>query len=269
MTTTTTTKTTTSRFAELAGDLRPGVDDHRAPLVFLHGLTFDRSMWAPALAELERLDPGRRTLTLDLPGHGESSEAFRGLDAVVAQIGEAVAAAGIATPVYVGHSIGIMPAMLLATADGSRGVVNVDAALNIEGLATFLASRSAELHGDRYRTVWNQLLEGLIPANLPRAAEQLVRDTSHPRQAVMLGYWEPIFRDGARAQSDQVLVGIGAMRGLRIPYLIVAGEEIDDGYREFLRRNFPEAAATSLPGSGHFPHLAHPTEFAELLAMTS
>src|SRR5260370_730064 len=56
-------------FADLAGDL-DGEPDHGTPLVLLHGLTFDRTMWRPALAELAELDPGRQVLTLDLPGHG-------------------------------------------------------------------------------------------------------------------------------------------------------------------------------------------------------
>jgi Predicted hydrolases or acyltransferases (alpha/beta hydrolase superfamily) len=49
-----------------------GLSDDRAPLVLLHGLTFDRSLWRPSLAELSRIDPGRRVLALDLPGHGAS-----------------------------------------------------------------------------------------------------------------------------------------------------------------------------------------------------
>src|SRR5271169_3225854 len=57
--------------AGLAADDYGGSDD-RAPLVLLHGLTFDRSLWRPSLAELYRIDPGRRVLALDLPGHGAS-----------------------------------------------------------------------------------------------------------------------------------------------------------------------------------------------------
>ena len=54
-----------------------GHPDHRPPIVLLHGLTFDRRMWRPALGELALLDPGRRAIAVDLPGHGELPDATR------------------------------------------------------------------------------------------------------------------------------------------------------------------------------------------------
>ena len=59
------------RLGGLAAD-QYGRADARPPLVLLHGLTFDRSMWEPALTELRRIDPDRQIIALDLPGHGES-----------------------------------------------------------------------------------------------------------------------------------------------------------------------------------------------------
>jgi pimeloyl-ACP methyl ester carboxylesterase len=259
---------TDHRFAELAGDLTEGELDARPPIVLLHGLTFDRTMWGPALSQLERIDPGRRTLTLDLPGHGQSAEVFRGLDEVVAQLHAAVSAAGLSDPVYVGHSIGVMFAMLLAHQDGASGVVNVDGVLQVEPLFRQLETFRDQIYGDGFPDVWAQLLAGQHPELLPPEGETLVRDTSRPRQDIAIGYWQPTFEFGAAAAAEQVLVGIGAMRGQRIPYLIVAGSRPDDGYRAFLERNFPEAAVAVLPDSGHFPHVAHPMEFAELLAST-
>ncbi len=74
-------------------------------IVLLHGLTFDRRMWRPALGELALLDPGRRAIAVDLPGHGESPDATRyDLAATVEQVHEAVLDAGLVEPVLVGHS---------------------------------------------------------------------------------------------------------------------------------------------------------------------
>src|SRR6478735_7154878 len=94
----------TPRFGELAGDLAAGTGDGRAPLVLMPGLTFDRTMWRPALESLRTIDPGRTTLALDMPGEGESFGCFRGLEAAIEQLHVAIASARVERPVLVGHS---------------------------------------------------------------------------------------------------------------------------------------------------------------------
>ena len=46
------------RFGELTGNLIRGSNDDRAPLVFMPGLTFDRTMWIPVLRSIHEMDPG-------------------------------------------------------------------------------------------------------------------------------------------------------------------------------------------------------------------
>lgn len=85
-------------FAGLAGVLDGGPDG-RAPLVLLHGLTFDRAMWEPALAELRATDPGRQVLALDLPGHGGSAAWPRyDIKSVAAAVHRAAEEAGLQRP---------------------------------------------------------------------------------------------------------------------------------------------------------------------------
>ena len=93
-----------TRFGELSGNLTIGIGDERAPLVFLPGLTFDRTMWRPVLEVLGTIDPGRTTLALDMPGEGESFGTFRGLEVAIEQLHVAISSAGIEVPVIVGHS---------------------------------------------------------------------------------------------------------------------------------------------------------------------
>jgi pimeloyl-ACP methyl ester carboxylesterase len=264
-----TSTTTPRRFGELAGELEPGAGDARPPLVFLHGLTFDRRMWAPALRELAELDPGRATLTLDLPGHGESVDAYRGKGALVPQVRAAVQAAGFERPVYVAHSAGIEPAAQLAAQGEARGVVNVDATLMVEPLFTMLASRRAEIYGAGFATVWADILAGLLADLRSADAAALVRTMSRPRQNVAIGYWSEVLEHGAETATAQVRAGVAAMRATKLPCLLVAGSEPDPAYAALLARDFPEAALAVLPDSGHFPHLAHPREFACLLATTA
>ena len=49
------------------------------PVVFLHGLTFDRRSWRPIV---ERLGGSVRSIAIDLPAHGESGGSPAPLDEV-------------------------------------------------------------------------------------------------------------------------------------------------------------------------------------------
>jgi pimeloyl-ACP methyl ester carboxylesterase len=59
---------------------------------------------------------------------------------------------------------------------------------------------------------------------------------------------------------------LGALRAPRIPYHVVVGEELEAGYRDWLASQLPQATATVLPRSGHFPHIAYPQRVAERVA---
>jgi pimeloyl-ACP methyl ester carboxylesterase len=62
---------------------------------------------------------------------------------------------------------------------------------------------------------------------------------------------------------------LAAVRAARVPYLFIAGHELEPGYRDRLDRVLPQASVTVWPGSGDFPQLAHPRRFARCLAATS
>src|SRR6516162_3801744 len=128
-------------FAGLAASLE-GDCDHRAPLILLHGLTFDRTMWRPAVAELATIDPGRRVLAVDLPGHGRSP-AWPSYDAegVAEAVHRAALAAKLPAPVLAGHSAAAVIATVYAARYPARGVVNVDQWLQIEPIARLIQSQ--------------------------------------------------------------------------------------------------------------------------------
>ena len=63
--------------------------------------------------------------------------------------------------------------------------------------------------------------------------------------------------------------GLAALRTADVPYLIVAGTDPEPDYRQWLSEALPQAVITVFPGSGHFPHLAHPDRFAKCLAATA
>ena len=79
-------------------------DDEGAgtPVVFLHGLTFDRRTWRPII---ERLDGCVRSIAIDLPAHGDSGGAPVQLDEFAAQLHQLLGSLEVDRPVVVGHSM--------------------------------------------------------------------------------------------------------------------------------------------------------------------
>src|SRR5262249_1631316 len=134
-------------FAALSGSLEGGPDE-QAPLILLHGLTFDRTMWRPVLAELRKIGPSRRILALDLPGHG-SSPAWPSYDfgSIAEGVHRVAVAANLRAPVIVGHSAAAVIATIYATRYPARGVVNVDQWLQVEPVARLARSLASQIRG--------------------------------------------------------------------------------------------------------------------------
>ena len=178
--------------AGLAAD-DSGESDDRPPLVLLHGLTFDRSMWRPSLDELQRIDPGRRVLTLDLPGHG-ASRGWPSYDvaSVARGVFRAVEEAELDSPVVVGHSISGVIATFYAAQYPTRGVINVDQPLQIAPFADLVQSLAGQLRGPGFPGAWQMFAASMHVELLPDAGQELVRSSCRPRQDLVLGYWREV-----------------------------------------------------------------------------
>lgn len=247
-----------------------GDADERPPLVLLHGLTFDRTMWRPALTELEVLEPGRQVLAIDLPGHGESPDATSySMDIIVERVHAAVLEADLDRPVVVGHSVSAVTASMYAAQHLTRGVVTVEGSLRAAGFARMLQSLEPVLRGPGFAEAWSR-----IAANVFRLDEVSpdVRDfvvaTSRPRQEIELGYWQDLFERAPNDLDAWIDRGAAAIRSAGISYVAVLGAEPGGEALAWMTANLPAARSEVWPRSGHFPHLAHPRRFAQLLATT-
>src|SRR5438270_5228126 len=69
------------------------------PVVFLHGLTFDRTTWRPII---ERLGASVCSIAFDLPGHGDTGGEPCSLREAAARVNLALESLGIGEPVIVG-----------------------------------------------------------------------------------------------------------------------------------------------------------------------
>ena len=257
------------RLAGLAADDR-GENDGRAPVVFLHGLTFDRQMWRPVTDALERIDPGRRVLAFDLPGHGDSP-GWPAYD--VASLAEgvhrAVEAAALRPPVVVGHSMSAVTATVYGARYPCRGVINVDQPLEVEPFARLVRSLADQLRGPRFPDVWKGFEASMHAELLPPAARALVSSTCRPSQELVVGYWHDVLERSPEELGAWARDVLAELRARKVPYLVVSGAELDADYRRWLAGVLPQAETVVWPGSGHFPHLAHPDRFARVLATGS
>jgi pimeloyl-ACP methyl ester carboxylesterase len=239
----------------------------RAPLVFLHGLGYDRRQWAPVLGEVAALDPDRRMLALDLPGHGDSPRRDSYHTQEIAEVvHRTVTEAGLDAPVMVGHSLGGVLATVYAATFPARGVVNVDQPLLPGNFAEVLRRAEPVLRGPAYGEVWDSMLAGMHIELLPPAAQELARTPVPPAQDLLLGYWNELMVTPAEELSAGMAHVLDAIRASGVAYHFVSGDEPDPAYRSWLETILPEVTITVLPDSGHFPHLARPAAFAKILA---
>ena len=257
-----------TRLGQLAAD-EWGVTDDRPTLVLMHGLTFDRHMWYPTVDALQAIDPGRHVLAVDLPGHGDSPAAAEPqLGDGSRAIARGLSDSGLGAPVLVGHSAAAMEATFAAGEYPTRGVVNVDTALQIEGTVTMLRQLAARYHRD-YRAMWDDvLLPSLRVDQLPEPAQRLLAAHCTPTPEIFAAGWAELLDGPLPELSQQLTAVLDKLRTSGMPYLTVFGDEPTPDYRAWLAAELPQAAIEVWPGHTHFPHLADPARFARLLATT-
>ena len=137
-------------------------NDDRPALVLLHGLTFDRTMWASALDELRAIDPDRRALAFDLPGHGTSApQVSYSVESVAEAVHHAVNEVGLVAPVMVGHSLSAIVATVYASRYPASGVINVDQSLQTAPFSVLLQSMAEQLRGPGFVDVWPHILASM------------------------------------------------------------------------------------------------------------
>jgi 3-oxoadipate enol-lactonase len=230
------------------------------PLVLLHGVGSDKSVWAP---QLEHFGSARRTVAFDYPGYGESSfQQGAARDEFAATILQAMTAMGIERAHICGLSLGGVVAIAIhaAAPDRCESLTLADSfAFHPEGQAIYArsveASRELGMRG---------LAEARIDSLLAGGASAALRTELVETMAAI----DPAaYVHGAEAvwladQRDRV-------NDIRCPTLIVCGSEdriTPPALSEEMKDRIPHAALVEIAGAGHLSNAEQPAIFNRVLA---
>lgn len=229
------------------------------PLVFAHALGTNQSIWDGVLAEL----PGYRTLTWDLRGHGASDvpKAPYTMGALVRDAERLMEHFGMKEAVFIGVSLGGLVAQGLAVKrmDLVRALVLSNTAAKIG---------SPEMWGARIAHVRAEGLAAYAPGALRRQLGLGWEDNPHR------AYLERILT----ATDPEGWCGCAAAiagtdfytttASLRLPVLVVAGPNDGTTPPDLVRETaelIPGHRFHLMRGTGHFPMVEKPREFAALV----
>jgi pimeloyl-ACP methyl ester carboxylesterase len=231
-------------------ELTPGglfVDDGGAggiPVVFVHGAAGSTEHWAAQLAHLRAR--GRRTVAIDLRGHGRSRPPAGGDYSIAALADDVHAAAdflGLARIVLIGHSMGGAVAVEYAGRHPERvaGLLLLDPASDAHAMPEAAKHQlMASLEGEGYRAAieeyWMPMLE---PSPEPVRARVLDGLSRTPKQAVV----EPL---RALLTFDPV-APLSRYPGPRLS-IITAFNEVPAAYHALV----PSLPHRKIDGTGHW-----------------
>jgi 3-oxoadipate enol-lactonase len=224
------------------------------PIVFLHGIGSDKSVWHPQLGHFGQT---RRTIAFDYPGYGDSDCAPEGTtrDDYASAIISAMDELGVDRAHICGLSLGgvVAIAMHHAAPERCASLILADSfAVHPEGRAIYERS----LAGSRDLAA---MAEARVDVLLAQPADPAVR---REVVATMSRIDPAAYRIGAEAvwladQRDRA-------EGIRVPTLVLVGDHdlitpVD--LSNDLAQLIPNAGMRVIAGAGHLSNLEKPEEF--------
>jgi 3-oxoadipate enol-lactonase len=228
------------------------------PIVFLHGVGSDKSVWRPQLAHFGAT---RRAVAFDYPGYGDSDPAPEGTtrDDYASAITSAMHELGIDRAHVCGLSLGGIVAIAMHHADAGRcaSLILADTfAVHPDGHGIY--ERGVAASGDL-----RAMAEARVDVLLAQPADPEVR-----REVVetMARIDPAAYRIGAEAvwladQRDRA-------HDIRVPTLVLCGSEdkiTPPALSRELTQLIPGARYEPIEGAGHLGNLERPDEFNTLV----
>ncbi len=239
-------------------------DPHAPTVLLLHGGGQTRHAWHATAANLA--DAGRRAITVDLRGHGQSTHPRPPAYALedFAADARAVIAAIAGEPIVVGASLGGIAGLLALTepsAAPASGLVLVDVAHRFQPRGGGRIVSFMEEHPNGFATLAEaaDAIDAYLPHRArPRDTNGLRHNLRRNEQGRWIWHWDPEILTQTRPLiQDQALFSerlTTAATRLRQPCLLVRGADSDvlsaDIAHEFIQLA-PTATLTEVPHAGH------------------
>ncbi len=257
---------TASHFAPYAG-VKVHYESYgsgKQAVVFIHGWTCDLTFWR----EQAPVYRSRRSLLIDLPGHGESDKPHvpypmeffaRGIEAVMRD-------AGVNRAVLVGHSLGgpIGYTFLRLFPEKVKALVLVDAEVTApQSTAAYRDAQKARyaknvqaLSGAAGSKYFTSRIEAMFSAKTPPAWREQIRAKmlATPEHVRVAAVSSPSQLDAPKAGESYALpvLSIQASQGLDVPMAAT-------------RKIFPNIRVEKWEGHGHFVMVEDPERFNQTL----
>jgi 3-oxoadipate enol-lactonase len=228
----------------------------RTPIIFLHGVGSDKSVWRP---QLEHFGRSRRAIAFDYPGYGESDARP---DATRDDYAEAVLAALDTLDVAQAHVCGLSLGGVVAIAVHSTSSERCASLIIAD---SFAAHPQGQAIYDRSMTASHDmrgLAEGRVGALMARGDPEI--------RAEVIGTMARIdpeaYRIGARAVwlADQR----ERAAAIQVPTLLICGDEdaiTPPQLSEELAALIPNSRLAIIEGASHLANLDEPDDFNRLI----
>jgi 3-oxoadipate enol-lactonase len=252
-----------------ANGITMGYDDvgEGDPLVLVHGHPFDRSMWAPQVAEFA--GAGWRVITADLRGYGETAvvAGITPLETFARDIAALLDCLEVHRVALGGLSMGgqIVLEFYRLFPDRVRGLV--------------LADTFAQAETEDGKKVRNDLADRLLREGMGGYAAQVLPKMVAPYNvralpavaehvlAMMCGTPPEGAAAALRGRAERPDY-TGLLAGISVPTLVVVGQDDEFtpvGDAEFMYQRIPGATLAVIEGAAHMPNMERPAEFNRAL----
>lgn len=231
---------------------------HGDPVLFIHGISSDRSRWE---IFTEQLADDFRCIAIDLPGHGRSpSEGCDALSAASA-VHDLVEHLDLDSPIVVGHSLGGTVGLLYGVLFQPRSIIGIDPIhLHLPYLSSSLAPHRARFESDEFETAFLEWEMQLGIHVVPEPQRSILIQGMHPRRDVVLAYWETVL-DPSTAAGIQHQITDGLV-SITAPTLLLFAEPPRPEDAAILER-MTSTTVEVWDGLGHFLHFVDPQRFID------